>query len=124
MELSLELTLFNKKTVQYNSLQGILFEESLDNKKELFHKKITLTTEKILLNEECSILRVLRLLLLAKLSKRDHWGNIIVSNVGSKTAVSNSLEKMIDIFSTMNEREKSQWHDELVIICTVSLLLR
>lgn len=67
---------------------------------------IILKTEKNLLNKKCSILTVLRLLLLAKLSKRDHWGNID-SNVGSKPAVSSSLEKLIDIFNTMNEREKS-----------------
>lgn len=38
MELSLELMLFNKKTIQYNFSLGIFSEESLDNKKELFHK--------------------------------------------------------------------------------------
>lgn len=75
-------------------------------KKSYFIKMIILKTEKNLLNKKCSILTVLRLLLLAKLSKRDHWGNID-SNVGSKPAVSSSLEKLIDIFNTMNEREKS-----------------
>lgn len=64
-------------------------------------------TEKILLNEKCSIVIVLCLLLLAKLSKRYHKGNIIVSNVGNKTVVSSSLEKVIDIFNTLNEGEKS-----------------
>lgn len=61
---------------------------------------------------------------LSKLSKRDFCGNIIVSNIGSKIAVSKGLKKVIDIFNTMNEREKSLWHDELVIMCIVSLLIR
>lgn len=39
MELSLELMLFNKKTIQYNFSLGIFFEECLENKKELFYKK-------------------------------------------------------------------------------------
>lgn len=39
MKLSLELMLFNKKTIQYNFSLGIFFEESLDNKKESFHEK-------------------------------------------------------------------------------------
>lgn len=67
MELSLELMLFNKKTIQYNFSLGIFFEESQITKKSHFIKKITLMTEKNLLDGKRSILSVLNLPLLAKL---------------------------------------------------------
>lgn len=103
MELSLEL-MFNKKTVQYDCLLVNSFKEYLDNKKEIFHKKDNLYDRKNLLNKKSYILILLHLLSLNKLLDRSHWGNTIFSNVGSKIAVSNNLEKVIDIFNTMNER--------------------